>query len=113
MACKPANNALALGEYRGEKSGITEVILLKKDGVFDHSAFRDGKQILSESGTFTVSPNEVTFVEFTEVYDVIMDAMRPPGKKFNSYAFTYIRDDAFAELKADDERKFALIQWLP
>jgi hypothetical protein len=113
VSCKPANNALAFGEYRAEKGGVTEVILLKKKGVFDHSAFRDGKKILHELGTFTATTDEVTLVDFTEVYDAAMDAMRPPGSKFGSYPYTYFRYDTFAELKPDVERDFALTKSLP
>ena len=109
ISCKQMDRSVRLGEYQGAKDGIVEVIILKKDGIFEHNAFRGSEKLLSEAGAYSVKQDEVRLMKFSQIYNPMTNAMNQKGELFEFCDFTYINYESFSELKADVGQDYSLI----
>jgi hypothetical protein len=108
-SCGKPDARLRFGEYVGSKGDLTEVVLLKENGSFEHRVLKGSDVIILEDGSYKfVADHTVIFDRFTQVYDPMAHKMDERGKRFPPYELTYFRYDSFSELKDDLTQDYAL-----
>jgi hypothetical protein len=73
------------GKYTGFYGGGEEVIDLKGDGTFTQRFSIDGKELVSNTGKWSIDGADVKLENFVEVFDAEFKKLRQPPKKFSIY----------------------------
>lgn len=102
------------GVYEGTSSSYTELVDFGADGRFSHELFQSGNKILTETGTWSISPGryeiQITPAKtFTQFYDPVTRKFSTTGKEFGSYVYWPLPDGkTFSKISASVEFEYCL-----
>ena len=98
------------GTYQEVSPDVVEVIILAEDMTFQHRIEdrKTGKMLFSEKGTFVRNGGLLTFSQYRQFYDPMIQSMNTKGESFISYKMhlLYLDDVPLIKPAADQDYSF-------